>query len=292
MLGALFNDDIGPVRRAAGTGMVLGAYQFALILFTVFKGAIIANLYAVSYFTTLYLRRGTWCCAPFALLKYLEFAHMLLLLYMCAHGIGSVICVLLDHNLYSSYVLSVAVFIFVHTFAFFAPNKTQVHEDALIFGTFDTEPFIQFLCSLSYVRYFMEAFMLWEPHDDDAVGRNTALRYFNYRQQHRTMCYTCLFAIWAFNQALRFLMFARQNRNVFNALHDTPLFIIFVTKVAFSFIVSLLTMTVVHEAPRIRRILRSTVQEYHVLTRARSCSSEASSFGDQPARTAAGHATS
>mmetsp|Transcript_41146 Transcript_41146/g.66286 ORF Transcript_41146/g.66286 Transcript_41146/m.66286 type:complete len:861 (-) Transcript_41146:2376-4958(-) len=270
MLGALFNDDIGPVRRAADSGMVLGAYEFALVGFVFCKGILLVNVYAICYFSVLYLRRGIWCTSPFSLLVYSEFVHMLQLLFMCAHTIGSVLSVLNEHDLYRSYICAIPVFITVHTFAFFAPNKHQIEQDALIFNKVNTAPLVRFLCSLSYVRYFMEAIMLWEPLDDDDVGRNSALRFFGYEQEHKTMCYSCLFAIWTFNLAVRFLIFTRYNRNVFNSLHDTPLFIIFVWKVVVSFLVSLFVMTMFHEGPRLRKMWRHAVTDYKVRNRARS----------------------
>ncbi|GBG33363.1 ABC transporter G family member 25 [Hondaea fermentalgiana] len=254
MLAALFNDDIGPVRRAADSGMTLGAYELAMIIFIFFKAIVVAHLFAIVYFSMLYLRRGVWCTSPFSLSYYFEFAHLLHELYMCAHSIGSLICAISDHNLLQAYLMSLAVFICVHTFAFFAPSQNQILEDALMFGRFNSAPLVNFICSLSYVRYFMEAYLLWEPTDDDVVSRNTALRYHGYHERHKSMCYTSLFAIWTFNQAMRFLMFARHNRNVFNSLHDTPLFIIFVSKLIVSFIFAISIMTVVHELPRLRAI--------------------------------------
>jgi hypothetical protein len=110
----------------------------------------------------------------------------------------------------------------------------------------------QFLCSLSYVRYFLEAMLLWEPVDGDTVGRNTALRYFGCVPEHKPMCITCLFAVWSFNYAVHLIMFSRFNRNVFNALHDTPLLLIFAAKVALAFLLALVVMTGLHELPRLR----------------------------------------
>jgi len=263
MLGALFNDDIGPVRRAADSGMTLGAYEFAMIIFIFLKAMVICHLYAVVYFTVLYLRRGYWCSSPYSGWLYFEFTHLLHELYMCAHTMGSLICVISDHNLYQAYLMGLIVFICVHTFAFFAPSQNQIREDALLFGRINSAPLINFFCSLSFVRYFMEAFLLWEPLDDDTVGRNTALRFYGYHQKRKSTCFTSLFAIWLFYQAARFLLFARYNRNVFNSLHDTPLFIIFVSKVAISFLSALIIMTFVHELPRVRAIfLKARVQQF------------------------------
>lgn len=263
LLGALFNDDIGPVRRAADSGMMLGAYEFAMLGFTLFKALLVAHTYAVTYFTVLYLRRGVWCSSPFSWSLYFEFSHLLHECYMCACSVGALICVMCDHDMYRSSISALAAFIFVHTFAFFAPSKKQIKDDAFILGgRIDLAPLINFLCSLSYVRYYMEAFMLWEPEDGDAVGRNSALRFFGYHQKHKSMCHTSMFAIWGFCQTVRFILFARQNRNVFNSLHDTPLFLVFIAKLLLSFITSLGVMTIVHESPNIAKVFNNSLARY------------------------------
>jgi len=270
LFGALFSDEIGPVKRAADAGMVLGAYEFALILFTNLRSFLVCHLFAVSYFTVMYLRRQVWCTDPFQVEKYLEFTHVLHLLYMCAHSFGRLIMVIADHETQFAYSLSIAFFICVHTFALFSPNKHQIATDSFVFGKVDIAPIVQFFCALSYTRYFVEALMLWEPVDDDPVARNSALRFYGYHENHKTKCYTCLFAIYTFVAAVRLLLFTRLNRNVFNSLYDTPLFLIFVSKVTVAFLCALLVMTMLHEAPRASSMWKHMIREYAQITTAKS----------------------
>jgi hypothetical protein len=37
MVGAVFNDHIGPVQRATGSGMLMGAHEFALLAHVILK---------------------------------------------------------------------------------------------------------------------------------------------------------------------------------------------------------------------------------------------------------------
>ena len=61
MLSALYADDIAPVKRAAAAGMLLNAHEFAVLLVVLGKGYVLCHVFAVSYFTVLWLRTGIWC---------------------------------------------------------------------------------------------------------------------------------------------------------------------------------------------------------------------------------------
>lgn len=48
----------------------------------------------------------------------------------------------------------------------------QVKRDSQILeGAVDLAPFVERLCSMSYVRYFLEAVLLWDPDIKDITGR-------------------------------------------------------------------------------------------------------------------------
>ena len=59
MFGAILNDDIQPVKRAAAAGMLLGAHEFAILAHNLFKGILTSLLYSLMYFFILYSRTGT-----------------------------------------------------------------------------------------------------------------------------------------------------------------------------------------------------------------------------------------
>lgn len=58
MFGAVLNDDIQPVRRAAAAGMLLGAHEFAILAHNLFRGILTSLIYSVVYFGILYSRTG------------------------------------------------------------------------------------------------------------------------------------------------------------------------------------------------------------------------------------------
>jgi ABC-type multidrug transport system ATPase subunit len=178
MLGAVFNDDIGPVRRAATSGVLLGGHEVAQLSHLLIKGHVSSEIFGLAFFAFLYLRTGTFCVSPFSFSKYFEWVHLIHLNYMCASVLGSIICVLVNHDPPTAYVLAIATLIAVHVFAFFTPLRSQIDKDSLVFGQFDSAPLVNFLCASSYVRYWMEAMVLWEPEGEDRVGRNYALRHF------------------------------------------------------------------------------------------------------------------
>jgi ABC-type multidrug transport system ATPase subunit len=192
MLGAVFNDDIGPVRRAATSGVLLGGHEVAQLTHLLIKGRLSSEIFGLAFFAFLYLRTGTFCTSPFSFSKYFEWVHLIHLNYMCASVLGSIICVLVDHDPPTAYVLAIATLIAVHVFAFFTPLRSQIDKDSLVFGQFDSAPLVNFLCSSSYVRYWMEAMVLWEPEGDDRVGRNYALRHFG-------LVYFCVFVVVGFD---------------------------------------------------------------------------------------------
>ena len=196
MLAAVLNDEIGPTKRAVSSGMLLGAHEFAYVVVSVGKAIIASEIFATFYHLFLYLRTGVWCCNPYDFGKELEFTHLVLLCYLCAHSIGSIICVLVDHDVTKAYICAIVSLVMSHVFALYSPSKDQIQTNSMVFGKFNTAPIVNVCCSLSYVRYFMEGMLLWEPVDDDPVGRNFAKRMYGYKEEHKTMCFTCLFAIW------------------------------------------------------------------------------------------------
>mmetsp|Transcript_23689 Transcript_23689/g.43995 ORF Transcript_23689/g.43995 Transcript_23689/m.43995 type:complete len:916 (+) Transcript_23689:247-2994(+) len=260
IFSALFNDDIGPVQRAIGTGMQSSSYQAAQVLFTWCRAVLVVNVYSTVYFSGLYLRRGYWCCKPFKILKYLEFQHALMLTYMCAQSAGSAMCLVAGHDLVRANEMTLAMFYSMHSFAFFAPKQNQVEQDSLFLGRLNSAPLVNLLCSVSFVRYFVEAVMIWEPKDEDEVGRRGMLRSFGYREEHKSKCYTCLFACWAIQQSIVLLLFKTNSGD--ELIRGKLPAVIFMSKVLASFLLALVIMTLIHEAPRLKHALALAIDEH------------------------------
>lgn len=78
MLSALYADDIAPVKRAAAAGMMLNAHEFAVLLVVLAKGYVLCHVFAVSYFTVLWLRTGIWCVETDTLPAHSKVRHLTL----------------------------------------------------------------------------------------------------------------------------------------------------------------------------------------------------------------------
>lgn len=249
MLGAVLTDEIGPVQRAASSGMILAAHELAQLAHTLITGWLQCHWFAINYFTFLWLRSGVWCCAPFRFDKYYEFTHIIHLHYLVSSGVGSCICAMTGHDLRASFILTIGALMHFHVFALFSPSRNQAERDTkILFGKVDISPLVLFYAKWSYVRYSQEALFLWEPDvENDKVGRNFTLRYFSWQQQNFIADLTWLFALWTLAASTRFIFFAIGNANAYNSAYDIPLFLIFLGKVIVLHWTTLVMMTMVHE---------------------------------------------
>ena len=249
MLGAVFSDDVGPVQRAAASGMILAAHELAQLAFALIMGWLQCHWFAIIYFTFLWLRTGVWCCTPFRFEKYYEFTHILHLHFLVSSGVGSCICAITNHSMRASFILAIGNLMHFHTYALFSPSKSQAEKDTkILFGKINIAPLVMFYAKWSYVRYFLEAIMVWEPDaDNDRVGRTFMMRYFSWEEQHFVADLTWLFALWTLSLSIRFVFFAVSNANAYNSAYDIPLFLVFLGKVLVLHVTALIMMTFVHE---------------------------------------------
>mmetsp|Transcript_13234 Transcript_13234/g.15256 ORF Transcript_13234/g.15256 Transcript_13234/m.15256 type:complete len:283 (+) Transcript_13234:733-1581(+) len=144
MMGAVYNDEIEPVKRAASSGMLLGAHEFAVLAHALGKGWCVCHVFSLAYFTVLYIRTGEWLPSPqpeeedsntdltasgrckcflknlrrimnynswTRFHKYYEFTHINHLNYVAASAIGSAICVFSNHNDAVAHISAVATLI-------------------------------------------------------------------------------------------------------------------------------------------------------------------------------------
>lgn len=259
LITAVINDEAGPVKRAASAGMLLTAHELAHVCVCLIKSWVFSRMFSTVYLTGMYLRQGI----SYSRKKIFEFMHIIFLEHLCAQGQGSLICVLVDHDMARAYIGCILMLIYTHFFALYTPSKDQIDTNSMVLGKINTAPIINLLCSVSSARYFMEAILLWEPNtSNDAVGRNFVIRYFNYREEHKTMCLTCIFAIWIVAVFLRLICFMLYNSNTQHQLL-LPLFAAFMLKVILANAVALLAMTIIHEWPRLKAAWKRTVVEFN-----------------------------
>ena len=186
MLGAALEDDVLPVRRALNSGMLMGSHEFARLFYSIIKSIVISHLFTYVYFTIVYLfypvhatTPRTWCAHPFRISPVLHFAHLLTMEYNAARSLGLLIVVMTDHNIRHSLVVCIWCLMSLHCFSLFTPTRNQMVKDGFVFmGTYNIGSIVLFLCSFSYVRYFIEGMLLWDPEQGDVVGRQYALNYY------------------------------------------------------------------------------------------------------------------
>jgi hypothetical protein len=238
MFGAALEDDILPIRRAVSSGMLLGAHEFALIFYNIIKAALICHLFACTYFSCLYVCHPphlnaprVWCTGSSRAFRYFHFTHLLSLNFMAARGFGLLLVVLAGHNVKRSLGLCTGLMMVEHSFSLFSPTRNQISREGLhLMGKLDISQLVVFLCSFSYVRYFLESMMLWEPDQADQVGRNFMLSYYGYHEGRDAACSTTIFGLTLGGGIVRFLLFALINGNTFNASYDAPALIIFLVR--------------------------------------------------------------
>ena len=268
MMGAAFEDDILPVRRAVNSGMLLGAHEFALVFHSLNKGFFTSHLFGICYFSFKYIldppasaidKHREFVCTPFSWRTYLRFQHLLQINYYAARGFGLLMNVLVDHDEKKSLITSCAFLIGAHAFSLFTPQASQLVKDGLyIYGVNFSRPLL-FLCSFSYVRYFLEAMFLWDPDPHDKIARDFVLRYYSYREGTEAACATTIVGFIVASQVVRFIVFAFRNANDYASLYDAPALIIFITKILVVYGVLLIFAVVFHEFVGIKRAWQASV---------------------------------
>lgn len=265
-LGSVFTDDIEPVHRAANSGMLLGAHEFALLGYNLIKGWAICHIFSFSYFVALYVKTNVFVfdddsednsITKFVnwkkFNKYYEFAHINHLHYVASSAVGSALCVFSNHDIAASHVLSIAVLITFHVFACFSPNRNQLMRDSIMFS-YDFGPLLHNLSQLIYVTHFLEAIYLWDPEAKNARARKVVMRYYSYQEKNKSYACTCMFGLWTLFQILRYNVFVLRNSNEFHTLHDSPLFVTSLGKALICHIMAFSIMACIQEAYYLRQV--------------------------------------
>jgi len=255
MFGAIINDDIEPVKRAAAAGVMLGGHEFAALIVVLIKGWIIAHIFSITYFTVLWSRTNIWCTYPEEEVSwqmfntYYHFSHIVHLHYLASGAVGSVICVLTNHNESLSYVVAAGAMVVFHIFSCYSPNQNQIKRDSVFFDRWDAAPMVELLCKVSYVRYFLKAMLLWDPDTEDKNGRQFVLRYFGFASEGSGLPFCCnMIFIWALvTHLFRFFIFSVWNGNTFHSLYDTPRLFYFLINVVACYVLALIIMILFQE---------------------------------------------
>ena len=258
MMGAALEDDILPVRRAVNSGMLMGAHEFALVMHSLNRGFFLTHLFTFCFFLFRYCfdpplsaihagQQREFVCTPFSLRAYLRFHHLAQINYYAARGFGMLITVLVDHDEKKSLIACSAFLVGSHAFSLFSPQMSQLVKDGLVVFGFNFAKPMLFLCSFSYVRYFLEAMYLWDPDPTDRVGRDFTMRYYSYHDGTEAACATTIVGLVVASQVVRFILFAFKNANDFASFYDAPAFIIFVAKILAVYGLLLVVAIIFHE---------------------------------------------
>jgi ABC-type multidrug transport system ATPase subunit len=271
MISAALEDEVLPVRRALDSGMMMGSHEFAMLFYSIIKSVWISYLYALVFFTVVYIfypmhmlqpklngtlstnaHGRTFCVKPFNIYTYFYFGHLLTLAYNNARSLGLLIVVLTGHDIRRSMVMCIGNLMAVHSFSLFTPTRNQIVQGGVnVMGKLDISNLVLFLCSFSYVRYFLEAITLWDPDRADAVGREYVLRYYGYHDGNEAACDFTLFGITTLLYVCALVTFALSNVNSFSASYDLPAFIFFLLKVLFVYLAVLFVAIVLFERRRL-----------------------------------------
>jgi len=259
MIGAVMEDDVLPVRRALDSGMLIGSHEFALLFVCIVKSIFVTQLFAITYFTCLYVfhpinavQPRAWCVKPFRLLTYFHFTHLISLEYNAARALGLLLSIVAGHNVRNALVIVIWNLMAVHCFSLFTPTYNQIVKDGVwILGRINIAPVVLFQCSFSYVRYFIEAMVLWDPDHEDKVGRQYVFNYYGYKEGNEASTTLATFSITVSLYTTWGVSFSVLNANSFSASYDIPQFIFFLTKIVAIYIVTLLMGIIFIEYPRL-----------------------------------------
>jgi len=247
---AVFNDNIPPVKRAADSGMVLGAHHNAFVALSAIKGVSVAALFSAVFHLTLYIRlNDRKMLAP---RRHLEMVYVVAVHYCVNWGVSAVLCVLGQHDFQTSCVLTIGYLLWTHVFAMYTPNARQIALDSFVLDRYPAQRPIRVMCSMSPARYFIEAFTLWDSvpdsgADKDSSGRAFMLNYFSYREENLSTCLSILFTFILSLIVIRWFVFEYLNSTDFHSLYDTPLFAKFFGKLLIAIAFGMAILITAHE---------------------------------------------
>jgi len=251
---AVFQDHIGPVKRAADAGSVLGAHHNAYVCVNVLKSLITASLFSLLFHITLVVRTNNRVYLGFQ--RIVDMTILCFVGFCCSWSFGAFFCVVAQHSFHRAMVLVIGFLLWTHVFAMYSPNKRQIVHDSFLYNEkYEMKKLISLLCSMSPARYFIEAFTVWDsiPISDSpqsASGRSFMLNYFGYRDENLSGCLGTLFTFYLTMIIQRWLLFGYMNSTDFHSLYDRPLFAKFFAKLILSLGFSLAVLLTIHiESP-------------------------------------------
>ncbi|CAK9013557.1 Putative white-brown complex homolog protein 30 (Putative non-intrinsic ABC protein 12) (WBC-related protein 1) [Durusdinium trenchii] len=257
---AVFQDNAPPVKRAADSGMVLGAHHNALVALGIFRSFCVANLFAIAYHLTLWVRTGDR--KVLALWRHSELSYIILLGYCVNWAVAALMCVFAQHDFRTTCVLTIGYLLWTHVFAMYSPNKRQIELDShFMENRFQLKRIIRQQCAMSPARYYIEAIVLWDkvPHSDNGnglAGRQFVLDYFGYRDEDLSTCLSTLVVFFLSLVIIRWFVFGYVNSSDFHTLYDQPLFLKFYLKLQFSLSLSLAMLLAAREKGLLELVAR------------------------------------
>jgi len=247
--GAVFQDfSMPPVKRAADSGMILGAHHNALCVYVFVLAYIYGNFFALVYSFVLKIRRDS----PFDMKRHFELVYIYMIGYLASWSYACLFCVLAKHDFQTSAIWIIGFLITTHVFSRYSPNARQIELDSFILEKYNIGVLVKILCKFSPVRYFIEGFTVWDAFLEDEAdekndrGRNFMLNYFQYRHDHKSQCFNELFRVWVSNMISRWFMFGFFNSTDFHDLYDKPLFLYMMLKLQLSWTLAVLFIATLH----------------------------------------------
>lgn len=240
----VFGDNVEPVRRAAQSGMLLGANNWAMVVYSAGSSVVQSVLFTFVFHLMLFIRRPSRQVIP-TFWRFVEFAFLCCLLHGVSFSMGFLICVIANHRFSKSSMFTIAFTMITHVFSRFNPNPRQIRLDSFITingRRYSYKFIVELICAISPARYFIEAMFLWDHLPSPGMPedkRKFTMKYFDFRDEHLNACTIMLFYMYTSLVMIRYLWFAAVNSTDFHTLYDTPIAGRFLLKVQLAFIVVL-----------------------------------------------------
>ena len=235
----VFGDNVGPIRRAAQSGMLLGANNWAMVVYSMGSSILQSLLFTFVFHLMLFIRRPTPQVLP-TFWRFIEFTFLCCLLHIVSFSMGFLICVVCNHQFSKSSMFTIAFTMVTHVFSRFNPNPRQIRLDSFITingKRYSYKVIVEMICAISPARYFIEAMFLWDHIPAPGMPeskRKFTMKYFDFRDEHLNACTIMLVSMYTSLIMIRYLWFAAVNSTDFHTLYDTPIAGMFLFKIQLS----------------------------------------------------------